>query len=61
MHSELAQEISAISTAWTTPHIPWVFAGRVVTVREMADLIWPSDEPAKTAFLLRWGQWNEHH
>ena len=61
MDSHLAQEISAISQAWTNPRIPWVFAGRIVTVREMADLIWSEDEPAKTAFLLRWGNWNEHN
>ena len=61
MDSHTAQEISAMSQAWTNPSIPWVFAGRIVTVREMANLIWPEDEPAKTAFLLRWGNWNEHN
>ena len=61
MDNHTAQEISAMSQAWTRPHIPWVFAGRIVTVREMADLIWPEDTADKTAFLLRWGNWNEHN
>jgi hypothetical protein len=61
MDSHTAQEISAMSQAWTRPHIPWVFAGRIVTVREMADLIWSEDSADKTAFLLRWGNWNEHN
>ena len=62
MDTNLAQEISAMSQAWTKPHsVAWVFAGRIVTVREMADLIWPDDSADKTAFLLRWGNWNEHN
>jgi len=55
MDPHTAQEISAMSQAWTKPHsVAWVFAGRIVTVREMADLIWPDDTAEKTAFLLRW-------
>ena len=61
MDAETAHAISSVSQAWTNPHIPWVFNGRVVTLREMADLIWPVDTADKTAFLLRWGTWNEHN
>ena len=46
---------------WEDPVPPWVFAGRIVTVREMADLIWPDDTADKTAFLLKWATWNEHN
>ena len=46
---------------WEDPVPPWVFAGRMVTVREMADLIWPDDTADKTAFLLKWATWNEHN
>jgi len=63
MDSRTAQAIQAHTAPvmWEDPVPPWVFAGRMVTVREMADLIWPETCADKTAFLLKWATWNEHN
>ena len=55
MNNQLQQQYNHQYTQSMMMNKPtWVFNGQTCTVREMADMIWPTDSPEKTHFLLKY-------